>query len=207
MERLAKSGDTFTEFDVANEASGQGTKGWNSKMFQQAVKDSYTVLQSAYKRGRLARYGPVAYKPKPTAKEAISDYLRRGTKILYADAQAGPSEFETPNGTFPRLLAEHDKMLKVGRKPGTNRDDTKPWAEQMSGPPIDTAPLEKRIRELEEEIARLRKAAQPVSDTANGNGGNGDHNDAPAWVQDAIERAASQAAERVREKIAEALIS
>lgn len=200
MERLAANGKTFTEFDIANEASGQGTKGWSGKMFQQAVKDAYTVLQSAYKRGKLARYGPVDYK-------GHDDYVRRGTKIVYADAEHGPARFETPNGTFPRLLATEDTMLKVGRKPGTNRDDTKPWDDQMSnGTPIDTGPLEKRIRELEIENAKLK--AQAEADCK-------EPEAAPAVLTDAhealltelIERLGNGVAEQVKVKIAEALIS
>jgi len=106
IDRLAGQGGTFTEFDIANEASGQGTKGWSGKMFQQAAKDAYSVLQAGYKRGKLVRYGPVEY-------QGNTDYVRRGTKIVYADAEEGPKEFVTPNGTFARLVAEQDTLLKV----------------------------------------------------------------------------------------------
>lgn len=148
MNRLAGQGKCFTEIDVANEASQDG---WSGKHFEQAVKHAYNVLQGDYKRGRLCRFGPVEFK-------GVKDHARRGTKILYADSQRGPKVLNTPNGNFKRLLAVNDGMMAAGRKAGTNRDDTKPWESQdisvrkVKGPPVDSAPLMKRIRELEEEL-------------------------------------------------------
>jgi hypothetical protein len=59
-----------------------------------------------------------------------------------------------------------DTIAKAGRRVGTNRDDTKPWAKQVvsvkqqadnSG--IDTRPLENKIQQLQSENNRLRKGA------------------------------------------------
>lgn len=198
MHRLAASGGTFTEFDVANEASGQGTKGWTGKMFESAVRQAYNVLQGDYKRGRLVRYGPVHYNGR-------ADYVRRGTKIVYAHPDNGPEEFHTPNGDFPRLLSVDDTYAKAGRRIGTNRDDTKPWGVQTiqqvsKGPELDPKPLLKRIEALEAENATLR------AERAEANGHVGD---------DVLERLAAllvdrltpKVQENIKDKIAEALIS
>lgn len=167
MNRLADRGVIFTEIDVANEAS---TESWSSKNFEAAVRHAYNVLQGDYKLGRLVRYGPVKF-------NGVGDYARRATKIVYAHPQKGPRNFETPNGRFPRLLASQDSMMTAGRRTGTNRDDTKPWSAQnvstkkvgLKGPPVDTAPLLRRIQELERENAALRKpsADAPADEASN----------------------------------------
>lgn len=164
MNRLAASGETFTELDVANEASGQGTKGWNGPMLQQAVKQSYAVLQGDYKRGKLVRYGPVVF-------DGVRDYARRGSKILYAHPGLGPEQLTTPNGIFDRIISDSDALARAGRRSKTNRDDTQPWANQIvtqktiGGPEVDVAPLLRRIQDLEAENLRLRR--EPVHDTDN----------------------------------------
>lgn len=168
MNRLAEQGAAFTEIDVANEAASDA---WSSKHFDQAVKHSYNVLQGDYKKGRLVRFGPVAFK-------STTDYARRGSKILYASTEHGPQKFQTPNGVFPRMYAETDPLIRAGRRVGTNRDDTKPWgvqnvsvkASQAKAPTIDPAPLLRRIEEQQSEINRLKKVAA----VTNGNG-NGQH--------------------------------
>lgn len=165
MNQLAEGGAVFTEIDVANTAASSE---WSSSHFEQAVKHAYNVLQGDFKKGRLIRYGPVTFRGK-------QDYARRATKIVYADAEKGPETFDTPNGDFPRLFAETDILNRAGRRVGTGRDDTKPWDDQtigrassMKGPPVDPAPLLKRIEELTAENTRLREG-QPVAAT-NGNG-------------------------------------
>lgn len=167
MNRLANQGGVFTEIDVVNEAS---TDSWSSKHFEQAARNAYSVLQGDYKKGTLVRYGPVSF-------QGTDDYARRATKIVYGDAHKGPKEFVTPNGSFPRLRADKDDLLRAGRRVGTNRDDTKPWEGQTvskkstkeSGPPVDTAPLLKRIEQLQAENERLR-AAKPLPAVATAGG-------------------------------------
>lgn len=196
MHRLAEQGDLFTEIDVANEASSDA---WSTKHFDQAVKFAYNVLQGDYKQGRLVRFGPVTF-------QGNIDYARRGTKILYTDAENGLQELVTPNGTFPVLTADRDALSAPGRRSGTNRDDTKPWANQNvtlkrvtpKGPPIDTAPLMKRIAELESEVNRLRKGVAPCETVE-------------VEVDDSLKRLADILApaltERVKESFAEAMLA
>lgn len=203
---LAAAGGTFTEFDVANEASGQGRKGWTSKLFEQAVKNAYNVLQGDYKRGKLVRYGPVEF-------QGNKDYVRRGTKIIYAHPENGPEQFETPNGSFARMHSEGDPLAKAGRKAGTNRDDTKPWGGQtvsttkQKGPAIDHEPLLKRIRELEKE----RDVLAAKLENGNGNG-----HTTPVPVEEPqmdqlvallIDKLTEPVSENVKNSLAEALIS
>lgn len=200
MNRLAHAGGLFTDIDVANEAA---TDGWSTKLYEQAVRQAYSVLQGDYKKGKLVRFGPVEY-------NGVSDYARRGTRIVYADAQRGPKEFETPNGKFPRLLSSNDSLSSVGRRTGANRDDTKPWADQAAatlkrvepkGPPVDPAPLMRRIGELEREVKqyRDREEGKEVEAPANGNGNGID----PEFVQTLVK----EQMDELREKLAEALIS
>lgn len=213
MNRLAERGDVFTEFDVANEASHEG---WSSKHFEQAVRQAYNVLQGDYKKGKLVRFGPVEF-------QGIQDYARRGTKIVYADAEKGPDGFETPNGIFPRLYAATDKLVRAGRRVGTSRDDTKPWDTQevatkpgtTRGPAIDPAPLLRKIEELQAANRRLEKQLAEV--TAPDHNGhtptvNGDMT-VPVKVSELIELLAVRLSndprlvEGVKTSVAEALIS
>lgn len=201
MNRLAYQATLFTEIDVANEAA---TDGWSSKHFDQAVRHAYNVLQGDYKKGKLVRFGPVDF-------NGVKDYARRGTKIVYADAYKGPKKFETPNGTFPRLLSANDRLSGPGRRTGTNRDDTKPWdgqtvtlkRQEPKGPPVDTAPLMRRINELESELKRYQKVngtpalPTPVPALASAGGG------VDALVQSLVK----EQMDDLREKLAEALIS
>jgi hypothetical protein len=165
MNRLAAKGQVFTEFDVANAASHEG---WSTKHFEQAVKHAYSVLQGDYKKGKLVRFGPVDFK-------GTKDYARRGTKIMYTSATVGPQSLETPNGEFPRMFAASDNLVRAGRRVGTGRDDTKPWADQQvtikresRGPGVDPAPLLKEIQELREANSRLEKLLKATGDGGNG---------------------------------------
>lgn len=202
VNRLARQGGVFTEIDVANEA---GTDGWSGKMFEQAMSKAYNVLQSEYKAGKLVRYGPVDY-------NGVKDYARRGSKILYADAHKGPSMLTTPNGNFPRLLSQNDEMAHAGRKAGTNRDDTKPWATQKpmlsprktaTGPPVDVAPLLRRIEKLEAENNQLRSNGH-TNGNGNGNGHNGNGNGhIKPWDESLISELADAIAARMEERVGE----
>lgn len=162
LTRLADQGVVFTEIDVTNEARSAG---WSSTHLERALKDSQRICAAEYKKGELVRYGPVNFK-------GHMDYGRKGSKIVYASATAGPAMWETPNGQFPRLFSAKDEMARAGRKVGTDRDDTKPWSmqsplkrvEETKGPPIDPKPFLKRIQELEAEVKRL------TTENSNGNG-------------------------------------
>jgi hypothetical protein len=208
VHRLAARGEVFTEIDVANEASSSG---WSGKHFEQAVEKAYNVVQDEYSKGKLVRYGPVDFR-------GNLDYARRGTKIVYADVLKGPEVLETPNGKFPRLSSDKDNLARAGRRSGTNRDDTKPWGDQIvtkskqvhRGPPVDAGPLLKRIETLEAENRRLK--AQPVSN------GNGKHESVAIDIEDladllesrmtekVIKRVQEELVEKVRSEMAEALI-
>lgn len=209
MNRLAEHGATFTEIDVANEAASDA---WSSKHFEQAVKHSYNVLQGDYKKGRLIRFGPVAFK-------GTKDYARRGSKIVYSSADHGPQQFQTPNGDFPRMYADRDPLIRAGRRVGTNRDDTKPWSAQNvsvkpakanSGPGIDPAPLLRRIEEQQSTINRLEKEKQ-VAFATNGHGHKSveEHTEGSPSLEELVEKLLNdpRLMEGVKTSLAEALIS
>lgn len=122
MNRLAARGIHFTERDVVEAAS---MPNWTQKQFIKAGRNAYTVLQSEYRRGHLARFGPV-----PVSEYDILDYVRNHSKIVYAHAEKGPAFVETPNGIFRRMLAASDKISAVGRRPGIDRDDFTAWDQQ-----------------------------------------------------------------------------
>jgi hypothetical protein len=209
MNTLATEGGVFTEIDVVNHAS-QG-KGWTEKLFREAADRAYSVLQSAYKNGHLVRFGPVEYRGTP-------DYARKATKIVYADPERGPRAWETPNGTFPRILApEGDPLSAPGRKSNevVGRDDTRPWDEQRkpirarhlrsvatpdgSGPPIDPQPLLRRIEQLEAEVREWREKAEST----------GKENSVllDALADRLTPRVVPQVAEAVKESVAEAMLT
>jgi hypothetical protein len=206
---LAERGDTFTEFDVANEASGMGTKGWTAKMFEKAVRDSYVVLSGEYKKGTLCRYGPV------TLDSGNTDYARRGSKIVYASANSGPEHFETPNGDFPRVLVDSDPMFHVGRRAGSNRDDTTPWSEAKAtrersdgGTQLDPAPFLARIEQLQSEVNRLKKVeGKPTNGDTNGAAQHATSASIPVPDDMDLDEFVKLITERVKESLAEALIS
>jgi hypothetical protein len=120
MNRLASRGVTFTERDVVEAAS---MPNWTRLQFIKAQRAAYAVLQGDYRKGRLARFGPVQINGSP-------DYVRNESKILYASAAKGPGLVETPNGIFHRMLAENDGISSVGRRPGISRDDFTAWDQQ-----------------------------------------------------------------------------
>jgi hypothetical protein len=216
MNSLAKRDSVFTEIDVVNEAS-KG-RGWTDKLFREATEKAYIVLQSEYKKGTLHRFGPVQY-------QGHSDYARRGTKIVYA-GPAGPKAWETPNGVFQALRADHDALLVPGRRPVhlTNRDDSRPWSEKAKtpvserhlkpvpgGPPVDTRPLERKIAQLEAELNRYRKTNEPVSATPTPTAPQMvavDVNDLVELLAERIEkRVTDDLIDSVKERVAEALIA
>lgn len=200
MHRLAASGAVFTEIDVANAAASSG---WSNKHFDQAVRNAYNVLQGAYKKGELVRYGPVKH-------GGVEDYARKGSKIVYAATQHGPKTFDTPNGNFPRLLSVNDEMAGPGRKRGTSRDDTKPWATQVvslkreiptKGPPVDTGPLLKKISQLERELKMERLRSDKVAAPEGGS-----EEIDPQFVDRVAKLLEQRLVESVRNDLAEVLI-
>lgn len=230
---LSESGATFTEIDVANRASSG--KGWGGKQFERARKDAYNALTADYRKGRLVRYGPVQFQ------KDVDDYARKATKIVYAHPVKGPEFWETPNGRFGRLFADKDQIAAAGRRPGTVRDDTKPWKMQRSnpncvqdkrwaaaaefvdaatkGPPVDTAPLMKKIEQQQAEINRLKKLA-PGSPGSTHTDGNGSQTEKEAITlsvtinqlakileEELTEKVVERATEEVREALAEKLIA
>jgi hypothetical protein len=185
--QLANKEEPFTRIDVVNEAA-RG-KGWSTALYKQAREVSHRLLQDAYNRGSIHRFGPVNV---PNT-NGVQDYLRAATEIVYGGPKA-KAAIETPNGKFGPLDVKKDQIRQgPGRRPGAVRDDFKPWAEQdlktkgrtepaakppkepkaketapPKGPPVDTRPLEARIQKLEQDVLkeqRLRaKAEQDLAD-------------------------------------------
>lgn len=126
MNRLAARGITFTERDVVAAAS---MPNWLPREFVKAGRAAYAVLQSDYRKGRLCRFGPVGV-------TGDDDYVRLDSKVIYAGATRGPAVVETPNGVFHRMMAEDDKISRVGRRPGIDRNDFIPWDQQGEHEPV-----------------------------------------------------------------------
>lgn len=129
MHRLAERGIHFTERDVVEAAS---MPDWTHVQLVKAGRAAYTVLQSEYRSGKLSRFGPVSIPDY----ENLSDYVRMHSKIVYADAERGPSFVETPNGVFHKMFAANDRISAVGRRPGIDRDDFTAWDQQGKHDPV-----------------------------------------------------------------------
>lgn len=125
MNRLAMRGVTFTERDVVEAAS---MPNWTRLQLVKAQRAAYAVLQGDYRKGRLARFGPVQV-------NGSLDYVRHDSKIVYTSAAKGQSLIETPNGIFHRMMAEADEISAVGRRPGIDRDDFTAWDQQGNHEP------------------------------------------------------------------------
>jgi hypothetical protein len=91
---LVFTGDLFTEIDVANEASGQGTKGWNEKMFHRAMRVAAVQLHTRWLSGELAKY-----------RGRSEEYALRGDRELYSGVNCGPERLSTNDGSFSRIRA------------------------------------------------------------------------------------------------------
>lgn len=128
MNRLAARGVTFTERDVVNMAA---MPNWLPRQHSKAQRAAYAVLQGDYRRGRLCRFGPVDM---PDSDD--QDYVRNESKVVYASAERGPAAVDTPNGVFRKMLADDDTISRVGRRPGIDRDDFKPWDQQGAHEPV-----------------------------------------------------------------------
>lgn len=119
--RATPTGAVFTEIDVEAMAA---TGTWTAKDFERALKDANQVCGTQYRARKLCRYGPVVLA------DGSEDYARIAGKIVYADAETGPEFWETPNGKFPKLMVQDDKLTHQGRRHGTNRNDAVSWENQ-----------------------------------------------------------------------------
>lgn len=148
----------FTELDVITHASASDGP-WTNERYRFAMREVNQVMGLLFREGRAVRFGPVQIPDVPEP-----DYLRIASKIVYAHPR-GPERVETPNGTFERLIATNgkDPLAKQGRRLGTNRDDLQPWDQQdiktarkTQRRPSNVQAANRRIRELEAEVNRLR---------------------------------------------------
>lgn len=135
-------GGVFTEIDVVQRASKPE---WSKDDYKEAHRQANQVLGTRYRERKLCRFGPVELP------DGVKDYGRIASKIVYANAEGGPQEWETPNGTFPRLMIEGDDIGRQGRRFGTERTDLVAWgkAPVSDDLPRRIARLEKRIQWLE----------------------------------------------------------
>lgn len=117
-------GGVFTEIDVATEAA---TEEWSTVEYTKSLHDSNEICGQRFRNRKLCRYGPVVI---GKGQDKIEDYARIAGKIVYADADAGPEIWKTPNGDFKKMMVEDDTLSRQGRKPASNRNDAIPWSEQ-----------------------------------------------------------------------------
>jgi hypothetical protein len=94
--------------------------------------------------------------------DGTEDYARIAGKIVYADAETGPDQWQTPNGNFPKLMIEDDTLKRQGRRAGTERSDAEPWEDQPLSRPkkiprrrASSARSAKTERDLREIVANL----------------------------------------------------
>ena len=142
----AHLGGVFSEIDVVNKASH---KGWTDEDFKDAMRHANAVLGTWYRSRRVCRYGPV------TLPNGSLDYARIASKLTYAPADKAPEQWETPNGTFPKVMIENDPLSRrKGRNQGINRTDLESWDKQdltLNGD-ASTEDLKRRVQELEGEV-------------------------------------------------------
>lgn len=120
ISELSESGKIWTELDVI-----ALTEYAEYVEFQEVAREANQAVGNAYRRQEVCRYGPVVL---PDGEE---DYARIAAKIAYSSAEYGPKIFETPNGSFEKLLwSREDTLTRPGRMPGNNRDDRRPWGDQ-----------------------------------------------------------------------------
>lgn len=205
----AQHGGVFTEIDVVAKAA---TKDWKKAPatknkearddFKEGMKHANQVCGIRFRERKLCRYGPV------TLPDGSQDYVRIASKIVYADAENGPAVFETPNGSFPRLMIHNDPLKAQGRRRGTVRNDLVSWKEQDLPEPsgaIDVTELGDLRTQLQAAIARAERAeaeaARLRSLSANGH----KPADVVAKVEELEERLAKlEARDRKRAEIAAA---
>lgn len=143
----------FTEIDVLARIASND---WDEDDLKKATRQVNEVLGRRYRARKLCRFGPVEL---PDEKK---DYGRIATKIAYAEPDSGPRIWDTPNGTFPRMMIEDDTLGSQGRRYGTNRNDLAPWDDQQidrqrrSLPDPTVQRLQAQVRELESALEDAR---------------------------------------------------
>lgn len=155
---LAESNEIWTEFEVQESVVGS----WPDADFKEIARQANQAIGNAYRRQQVVRFGPV------TLPDASQDYARIAAKIAYASANNGPSEFVTPNGTFPALIwSSANKLNRPGRMPSNNRDDREPWSDQDfkvdASKILKPNGLEKAVAELIERVAALEAEQEELS--------------------------------------------
>lgn len=118
-------GGLFTEIDVISAAA---QKDWTKAEYDKAIHQANESCGKRFRDRKLCRYGPVKL---GKGSNAAEDYARIAGKIAYADAITGPDVWETPNGTFKKLMEDKDTISRQGRKPASNRNDAEPWSQQV----------------------------------------------------------------------------
>lgn len=136
-------GGVFTEIDVVQRASKPE---WSQDDYKEAHRQANQVLGTRYRERKLCRFGPVELP------DGNKDYGRIASKIVYANADNGPEAWETPNGTFQRLMIEGDDIGRQGRRFGTDRTDLVAWGDGHTAPADD---LQRRVERLEKRIQWL----------------------------------------------------
>lgn len=116
----------FTEIDVAMEAATVAGN-WERSEFDKSLHDSNEICGQRFRNRKLCRYGPVSIGEGDTK---VEDYARIAGKIVYADAETGPDVWETPNGSFKKMMIQDDHLSRQGRKTAAKRNDAEPWSEQ-----------------------------------------------------------------------------
>jgi len=136
-------GGVFTEIDVVQRASKPE---WSQEDYKEAHRQANQVLGTRYRERKVCRFGPV------TLPDGNNDYGRIASKIVYAAAD-GPESWETPNGSFLRMMIEGDEIGRQGRRFGTERTDLVGWGgggeETLPGSPDH---LGRRIARLEKSL-------------------------------------------------------
>lgn len=143
----AKHGGVFTEIDVTAKAA---TREWSNDNLEEAMRHANQVCGTKYRERKLCRYGPVVLP------DGTEDYARIASKIVYADADTGPDEWETPNGVFPKMMIEEDPLTAQGRRRGTVRNDLVAWDDQTH----TARPLSREARLKQELEAAKRQVAR-----------------------------------------------
>lgn len=151
IRNLAADGEIFSVHEVVR----KGNKTLSKKQLPKAYENAGQILSTMYREGQLKRFGPV------NPPESKTDFARLGAQIAYTGID-GPSEWQTPNGTFKALTypeALELGLTQSGRKHGTNRDDSRLWT-HPSDPlvvPEDDRSMQRQVEELQGQLRRANE--------------------------------------------------